>query len=92
MQAAWDDGHRDEVTRLLLGDALLATGQVEDAVETVRGLTWAEMRIGGQAWYRYWVNGDYRRAADAWGAALLLDPENEEAAHWQQEAEKRLGE
>jgi O-antigen ligase len=78
-QAAWDAGHRDRVTRLLLGDALVAVGEVEAGVEIVRGLKWAEDRLEGQAWSRYWVNGDYRRAADAWRAVVKLNPENERA-------------
>jgi hypothetical protein len=90
LQAVWEDGQRDAVTRLLLGDGLVATGQVERAAETVRGLTWAEMRLAGQAWYRYWVNEDYHRAADAWEAVTLLNPDRkEELATWQAQAEAR---
>jgi len=73
-QAAWDAGHRDPVTRLLLGDALVATGKIEDGVEIVRGLDSAVGRLDGQAWYRYWLGEDYTRAADAWRAALALNP------------------
>lgn len=76
VQAAWDAGHRDRVTRLLLGDALVATGQVEEGVAIVRGLEWAAGRLDGQAFYRYWVGEDYARAADAWRAELALDPGN----------------
>jgi tetratricopeptide (TPR) repeat protein len=90
LQAAWADGHRDDVTRLLLGDALVATGQVKEAAEVVHGLTWAERRLQSQAWYRYWRNEDYRRAANAWQAMTLLDPGNADAARWQAEAEARL--
>ena len=88
-QAAWDAGHRDDATRLLYGDALAAAGRVEQSVRVVRGLEWAERRFMTRAWYRYWVNGDYRRAADAWGAALMLNPANTEAARQQAEALKR---
>ena len=88
-QAAWQAGHRDRVTRLLLGDALVAQGEVEEGVEIVRGLERAEMRLGGQAWYRYWVSEDYRRAADAWWAVVELNPENERARHSAAEAEAR---
>jgi predicted Zn-dependent protease len=88
-QAAWDAGHRDRVTRLLLGDALIATGKVEAGVELVRGLAWAEGRLDLQAWYRYWVNGDYHRAADAWRAVAQLNPENSHAIYWIKEAEAR---
>ncbi len=90
LQAAWDAGHRDDRTRLLLGDALVATGRIEEAAGLVRGLSWAKMRLLGQAWYRYWVNKDYRRAADAWATVLLLDPTNQEVVYWRAEAEKRV--
>ena len=90
MQAAWEAGHRDEVTRLLLGDALVANGRVEQAAEVVGGLEWGESRLGHQAWYRYWHNQDYRRAADAWHTLTLLDPDDTGAAYWQAEAEARL--
>lgn len=89
-QTAWNAGQRDRVTRLLLGDALVATGQVERAAEMVRGLTWAEGRLEGQAWYRYWVNGDYQRAADAWKAVAVLNPQHKDAANWIIKAEERV--
>ena len=92
MEAAWDAGNRDDVTRLLLGDALVAAGQIEQAARTVRGLEWAESRLLTQAWYRYWVNGDYPRAADAWGTVVLLDPGNDHAVQMQAEALKKAGE
>ncbi len=88
-QAAWDAGYRDRVTRLLLGDALVALGEVERGAETVRGLEWAEMRLSGQAWYRYWVNQDWQRAAYAWRAVLLLDPQDAYARAWVGQAEER---
>lgn len=88
-RAAWEAGHRDRVTRLVLGDALVANGDVEAAIEVVRGLEWAEGRLDGQAWYRYWLGEDYRRAADAWRAVVGLDPQNERAAGAAQAAEAR---
>ena len=48
-----------------------------DRVEVVRGLGSAAERLHGQGWARYWLGEDYVRAADAWRAALLLDPGNE---------------
>ncbi|UCC64469.1 MAG: O-antigen ligase family protein [Anaerolineae bacterium] len=90
-QTARRVGYRDRVTRLLLGDALVATGQTERAAEMVRGLAWAEERLEGQAWYRYWVNGDYQRAADAWRTVVALNPQNENAANWLIRAEERMG-
>ena len=74
MQAAWDAGHRDQITRLLLGDALAAAGEPLAAAETVRSLPWAAGRLNTQAWYRYVHQQDYARAAFAWQAVLALDP------------------
>lgn len=89
-QALWARGHRDDITRLLLGDALVAAGQPEAAADTVRGLNWAEMRLRGHAWYRYWLDKDYRRAADAWTTAIMLNPDGtNDLLYWQAEAEKR---
>lgn len=76
MEVVWRAGHRDDVTRLLLGDALVAAGQSDLAAELLRGLTWAKARLEGQAWSRYWVAGDKERAYYAWRTALALDPED----------------
>jgi len=90
-QTAWDLGYRDDASRLLHGDALVADGQVDAAVETVRGLTWAVRRLAVQGWYRYWSAPDYRRAAYAWQAALLLDPANQQLQDLLRQAHERLG-
>jgi len=82
MQTAWDSGSREELTRLLLGDALAALGQTQSAAETVRGLTWAEGRLMFQAWYRYQRQGDLDHAALAWQAVLALNPQNQQALDW----------
>ena len=82
MQTAWEAGSREEITRLLLGDALAALGQTQSAAETVRGLTWAEGRLMFQAWYRYERQGDLDRAALAWQAVLALNPHNQQALDW----------
>jgi O-antigen ligase len=79
--AAWNAGHRDRVTRLLLGDALVAVGQVEEAVEVVRGLAWARDRFMQQAYYRYARGGDSKRSAAAWSAAAALGPQSSGAVH-----------
>ncbi len=55
---------------------MVAQASVEEAAAVARGLEWAESRLNGQAWYRYWVSGGWQRAAYAWRAVLLLDPEN----------------
>ncbi len=89
MQVVWDAGQRDAVTRMLLGDAEVANGRVVAAVDIIQGLPWAETRLEGQAYARYWVNADFRRAADAWAAVVKLDPANTAAAAQQAEAERR---
>ena len=72
--AAWAAGHRDSVTRLLRGDALVAFGRIEEAAEVIGGLTWAQARLEGQAWDRYWANDDFVRSAYAWRTVALLQP------------------
>ncbi len=90
MRAAWSAGDRDEVARLLLSDAWLANGLSEKAVELLEGIPQAEGRVWFQAWYRYWLGEDYRRAMDAWRAALLLDPGSEDALYWIEQAREKV--
>ncbi|HOU11893.1 MAG TPA: O-antigen ligase family protein [Anaerolineae bacterium] len=71
-QAAWDAGHRDRVTRLLFSDALTANGKVAQAASVAWGLTWADGRLEGQAFYRYQQQSDWRRASYAKHVARLL--------------------
>ncbi len=71
-QTAWNSGHRDRVTRLLLSDALAANGKVAQAAALAEGLTWAEGRLEGQAFYRYQQQGDRRRALYARHVVKLL--------------------
>ena len=80
----------DRVSRLVLGDALVSLGQLDRAVEAIRGLARAKDRLALQAWYKYWIGEDYERAILAWRAALMLDPSDEESMHWITEAEKRI--
>ncbi len=72
LQAAWDAGHRDAVTRLLYGDALVAQGRVTEAVEVIRGLPFAQARLLGEAWSRYHLGQDPVREAYAREAAAAL--------------------
>jgi O-antigen ligase len=90
LKAAWDYGYRDSRTRLLYGDLLVMQGQVQRAASVQQGVAWAVERMGGQAWYRYWVNKDYRRARDAWQTVLLLDPSNKDAGYWVDQAVRHL--
>jgi hypothetical protein len=86
----WQAGYRDDVTRLLYGDVLVADGQVQAAAHTVQGLTWAEPRLLGDAWYRYWLTQDYRRAADAWSTVLLLNPQAQTIDAWLKQAQSKI--
>jgi hypothetical protein len=70
--ACRDAGHRDRITRLVLGDALVAEGKVDEAVAVLRGIPWAAERLDFQAWYRYWCGGDRLRAVHAWTASQAL--------------------
>jgi hypothetical protein len=93
-RAAWQAGHDDWRTRLTLGDALVAEGHVAQGVEVVRGLPRAEARFEAWAWYRHWIagvsdRGEYRRAADASRAVVLLNPANERAATLVKQAEQK---
>ena len=92
LQAAWDAGYRDNRTRLLYGDLLVMQGDVETAASVQKGVAWAEWRMSGEAWYGYWQNNDYRRALDAWQTVLLLDPSNQDARYWSEQAIQRLDE
>jgi TolA-binding protein len=56
----------------------------------VHGLAWAEERLNYEAWYRYYQNQDYRRAADAYQVVLLLNPNSESASYWLAEAQKNI--
>jgi len=82
METAWNAGWRDITTRLIYGDALAAAGQPELAASVLQGISWAASRLAGQGWARYWNQGDGARAVYAWQAALVLDPQNREAAAW----------
>ena len=89
----WQAGYRDDASRLLLGDALVANGQLELAAQAVQDLTWAEPRLRGQAWSRYWEKQDYRRAADAWKTVLLLNPQAQDKTDldsWIKRAQSKL--
>jgi hypothetical protein len=90
MKTAWQAGARDEITRLVYGDALVANGNPETAGEVLSGVPWARSRLHGQAWARYWVNGDFPRAADAWRTVLLLDPTDQVARENLAAAEEKI--
>jgi hypothetical protein len=89
IQAAWNAGYRDAVTRMLLGDANIATGQPQEGAQVTKGLSRAVERFKFQAWYRYWLKADYVRSADAWTAAVLLNPNDSQSVSAQAEAARR---
>lgn len=89
-QTAWNAFHRDDVTRLLYGDALVANGKPEKASQVVQGLYWAEGRLMFQSYYRYTVSQDYLRALYAWQAVKLINPYNSEADRRIAELEQKL--
>ncbi len=82
MEACAAAGHADAPTRLLLGDAWVATGQPRPAAALVAGLPFAQSRLEGQAWSRYHQRGQAAQEADANLAARLIQ---------QYEAERALG-
>jgi O-Antigen ligase len=90
LQAAWEAGYRDSRTRLLYGDLLVMQGKVQNAAAVQEGVAWAVWRLSGQAWYRYWQNNDFRRAKDAWQTVLLLDPSNQDATYWSEQATHQI--
>jgi hypothetical protein len=71
METLWQAGHRDRVTRLLYGDALVAAGRVDEAVPIIEGLPFAHARLLGQAW-TYHLAGDPAREAAAREAAARV--------------------
>ena len=90
MNTAWQNGYRDRVTRLLYGDALIASGEIQQAANAVDGVDWAESRLLFQVGYRYWANRDYQRAVYALQTILTINPDNTEAANWLAKAQNQL--
>jgi tetratricopeptide (TPR) repeat protein len=86
-QSAWRAEPSDWRARLTLGDALIAEGQLAEGLDLVRGLPRAEARLDCWAYYRHWENREFDRAADAWRAVVLLNPENTRAAEFAEQAE-----
>jgi tetratricopeptide (TPR) repeat protein len=62
----------DAVSRLLLGDALVAAGDPKGAAVIVEGLPFSQGRLLEQSWYRYYKDGDTKRENWASQAASLL--------------------
>ena len=90
MRTAWNAGHRDRVTRLLLGDVLVAEGALKQAAQIVKEVSFAEPRLMFQAFYRYWTNKDFRRTAQTCQTVLLLNPSNKEAHSLLEQVKQRI--
>ncbi len=90
MDQAWQAGHRDPTTRLLYGDALVATGDAVGAAQAVAGQPRAADRLLLQAWDRYWEQGRWQEAHAAWETVLLIDPKHQHAAYWADQARQRM--
>jgi O-antigen ligase len=57
MQHAAEINPSNRMTRLLLGDALVANGKPDEAAALVDGLPFAKGRLSGEGWYRYHLDG-----------------------------------
>ncbi len=86
----WAAGYRDDVTRLLHGDALTANGFLEEAASILQGLTWAGARLEGLFWYRFWPGGDYARAVDVLTVVQLLEPQKPGLQEWIDQAREKM--
>jgi len=74
-------GFDDDVSRLLIGDVFIAEYNATSAAKVVAGIPHAEERLLFQGYYRYYRNGDNKRAKTAWEAVLLIDPNNKQAVN-----------
>jgi len=90
MDTVWQAGYRSATTHLLYGDTLVATGDVANAARAVAGQPRAIDRLLGLACSRYWEDGHWEQARDAWQTILLIEPGHEHAAYWADAAQKQL--
>ena len=79
IRSVWENGNRNNVTRLLYSDALVANGDLDGAAKLLQAIPTAEDRLLYQSWYRYNKNQDYMRASYALQTVLLINPANSEA-------------
>jgi len=91
MEASWQAGNRDPGTRLLYGDALVATGEPAQAAQVIRGLPFAVERLEGQAWSRYQAREEWEQLAYAYEAIGLVTGNVETALDRVNEARERAG-
>jgi tetratricopeptide (TPR) repeat protein len=74
LQAAYAAGSRSRATRLLLADALVANGRVEEAVAVASGVEEADEYLACLARDRYAPAREWTRAAQSYDAAFMLEP------------------
>jgi hypothetical protein len=91
MQASWDSGNRDDGTRLLYGDALVANGQPSGVAQVIRGVPFAVERLEGQAYSRYRANEEWEQLASAYAAIGRLTGETDSALERMNDARDRAG-
>ncbi len=91
MQSSWDAGNRDDGTRLLYGDALVATGQPASAAEIIRGVPFALERLEGQAWSRYRQNEEWAELSYAYEAIAHLSGRSAQALERINDAREKAG-
>jgi hypothetical protein len=91
MQASWDSGNRDDGSRLLYGDALVANGQPSGVAQVIRGVPFAVERLEGQAYSRYRANEEWEQLASAYAAIGRLTGETDSALERMNDARDRAG-
>lgn len=91
MHSSWAAGNRDDATRLLYGDALVANGQPAAAAEIIRGVPFALERLEGQAWSRYRQNQEWEELSYAYEAIAHLAGESEQALERINDARLKAG-
>ncbi|MHB1319117.1 MAG: O-antigen ligase family protein, partial [Anaerolineae bacterium] len=91
MQASWDSGNRDDGTRLLYGDALVANGQPSGVAQVIRGVPFAVERLEGQAFSRYRANEEWEQLASAYAVIGRLTGDTENGLQRANDERERAG-
>jgi hypothetical protein len=91
MQASWDQGNRDDGTRLLYGDALVANGEPVRAALVVQGVPFAAARLEGQAWSRYQARQEWEQLSYAYAALGRLEGDAGAALERTNDAREKAG-
>jgi O-antigen ligase len=91
MQASWDQGNRDDGTRLVYGDALVANGEPLRAAMVVDGVPFAIARLEGQAWSRYLARQEWEQLSNTYWALGQLMGETDAALERTNDAREKAG-